>query len=88
MSKVTKYEDRILGIIDRAIENKEELKTPILSLVNHVHELGIVGDEDEKKIVAVIQKALDDLGEKSVHVTGAYRDAQTIKGVLKKIFNW
>lgn len=87
MSELIKYEDRILKILDEVIENKTELKTPMESLVNHLHGLGIIGNEEKDKIVSAIKITLDDLGEKSVHISGAYSDIKSIGSIIKKIFN-
>lgn len=87
MSDLIKYEDRILKILDEVIENKTKLRTPMESLVNHLHGLGIIGNEEKDKIVNAIKITLDDLGEKSVHISGAYSDIKSIGSIIKKIFN-
>jgi len=87
MNDLNKHEDRILRILDEVIENKSELKTPMESLVNHLHGLGIIGNEEKDKIVSAIKITLDDLGEKSVHISGAYSDIKSISSIIKKIFN-
>lgn len=81
------YDERIVQILDDVVENKENLKTPMVSLVEHIHGLGIIGNEKRDVIRSAIIKTLDTFGEKTVHLTGAYSDVKTIGGILGKIFN-
>jgi trimethylamine:corrinoid methyltransferase-like protein len=85
-STYSKYEERILSVLDSLVENRQNLKTPIESLLEHIHALGIVGDEKQEVIRSAVLKVLDECGEKVEHIDGAYKDLRKIGSILKDIF--
>lgn len=86
--KLEEADKRIYSILTSVRDNIEDLKTPVTSILEHVHQLGITGNEDTEEIKKACIKTLDYFKESSGHVAGIVDDSKKISGVLKRMFGW
>lgn len=89
MSDIIKEnDDRIFEILKSIHENVEDLKVPVSSLIERVHGLGIIGDENTDKIQAACVKVIDSIRSSAGCFSGAVTDAKEVSKIFKKMFGY